>query len=545
MDARSQVDQSCWLYILVALAVGVNCSGLFIPILGPDGAIYASIAKTMVQRNNYIELVVQGHDWLDKPHFPFWITALSFKLFGFQTWAYKLPAILCLMMGAWYTYLFAKHLYNRQVALWSVIILLTAEHIILSNNDVRAEPYLTGLIIAAVYHFYRAHSTQKYWPIIPGALFTACAVMTKGLVALVPIGGAIAGECIMTKRWQDLWHRRWVCAALLILLCITPELYCLYAQFDAHPEKIVFGRTGVSGLRFFFWDSQFGRFMNTGPIKGQGNPAFFLHTILWAFLPWSVVLYAAVFTTIKTSGVEWYTRVGAGLTFLLFSASSFQLPHYINIIFPFLAIITAQYLSQVASAAGRRFLIVTQYSVISLLFLLIMLLHLFFRPGYLAWWLWMLLSGLVGLLMLCGWLCRQEPDQRILSRTALAAIAANCYLNLGIAPCLLHYQAGSEAAFYSNRYYPGVPVVQLQAHNSPPLAFYLEQPLITMQHMADTATVIPRPYLVYAPAEELHGVPGQLVHTFDFFPVSRLTPQFLYYKTRPKVTKAYGLLFIQ
>jgi 4-amino-4-deoxy-L-arabinose transferase-like glycosyltransferase len=114
MDTRGPVAQDGWFSLFIALAVAVNCSGLGIPILGPDGALYASIAKTMVQRHNYLELVVQGHDWLDKPHFPFWITALSFRLFGLQTWAYKLPAILCLMMGAWYTYLFAKQFYTAQ-----------------------------------------------------------------------------------------------------------------------------------------------------------------------------------------------------------------------------------------------------------------------------------------------------------------------------------------------------------------------------------------------------------------------------------------------
>jgi hypothetical protein len=128
---------------------------------------------------------------------------------------------------------------------------------------------------------------------------------------------------------------------------------------------------------------------------------------------------------------------------------------------------------------------------------------------------------------------------------ALAAIAVNCYLNLGIVPALLHYQAGSEAAFYSNKYYPGISVLQVEPHTSAPLAFYLEQPLTTIQHLTDTATISQRPYLLYAPVEELQGVQGELVHTFALFPVSRLTLPFLYYKTRPQVTQTYGLLFIQ
>ncbi len=123
-----------WLYILIGLGVLVNFSGLFVPLMDPDAGVYASIAKNMVLQNNYADLFFQGHDWLDKPHFPFWFTAFFFKIFGIHTWTYKLPGILFMLTGAYYTYLFTKKFYNRTIALWAVFILLTAEHIIISNN---------------------------------------------------------------------------------------------------------------------------------------------------------------------------------------------------------------------------------------------------------------------------------------------------------------------------------------------------------------------------------------------------------------------------
>ncbi|MFD2147501.1 ArnT family glycosyltransferase [Mucilaginibacter antarcticus] len=329
-----------WLYLFIGIAIIVNLSGLFVPVIGPDGTLYASIAKTMAQRNNFVDLYAYGTDWLDKPHFPFWVGALSFKLFGISTWAYKLPAILFLFVGAFYTYLFGKDLYNRQVGLWACLILLTAQHIVLSNNDVRAEPYLTGLIIAAVYHLYKAHIANNYVQLLWGCMFIACAIMTKGMFAIIPIGGAIVGHFIITQQWKSLFHLRWLVGVIFIFIFILPELYCLYRQFDAHPEKLVFGQHNVSGIRFFFWDSQFGRFFNTGPIKGNGDPSFFIHTTLWAFLPWSLLLFVAIYRFIKDGSkrlkaTDWYCISASLLTFLLFSASKFQLPHYLNIVFPF------------------------------------------------------------------------------------------------------------------------------------------------------------------------------------------------------------------
>ena len=78
----------------------------------------------MVQSGDYLNLRFQDKDWLDKPHFPFWVTAAFFKVFGINTWAYKLPGILFGLLGAVYTYLFTKQQYNKATALWATLMLL-------------------------------------------------------------------------------------------------------------------------------------------------------------------------------------------------------------------------------------------------------------------------------------------------------------------------------------------------------------------------------------------------------------------------------------
>jgi 4-amino-4-deoxy-L-arabinose transferase-like glycosyltransferase len=150
-----------WFIWFTIIGIVVNASGLLLPILEPDGALYATLAKNMVLSGDYINLMVDNKDWLDKPHFPFWITAFSFKLFGINSFAYKLPALLFWLAGAWYTYAFAKKLSNPQTAQWAVLIYLSIEHLIISNNDVRAEPYLTGLMIGAAYYYYLAYQSNK------------------------------------------------------------------------------------------------------------------------------------------------------------------------------------------------------------------------------------------------------------------------------------------------------------------------------------------------------------------------------------------------
>jgi 4-amino-4-deoxy-L-arabinose transferase-like glycosyltransferase len=542
-----------WLYCFIAIAVLVNFSGMFVTIMGPDGALYASIAKTMVLKNNYADLFVNGQDWLDKPHFPFWIAALSFNLFGFTTWAYKLPAILFVVLGAYFTYRLASELYNRQIGLWAVLILLTAEHLIISNNDVRAEPYLTGLIIGSVYYFYKGLGQRWFWNIILGSLFAACAVMTKGVFALIPIGTAVLGHLIIRKQWKLLFDVRWLVALIAGAVFILPELWCLYSQFDIHPEKVIFGQTHISGLKFFFWDSQFGRFFNEGPIKkSNGDPTFFLHTTLWAFLPWSVMLYIGIvqFFRSKQNPVqgkekEWYTICGAGFTFLVFSLSKFQLPHYITIIFPFFAILTAQYFYRL-SDKGHLVIRGIQIFVTVVMTLILALLHYFFRPENISFLTVTALGGCLILFIAVSW--NVGGRSKILLQTCAVAFFVNLYFNLAYYPKLLTYQSDSTAAIWVNKHNPRkLPLVQILNGTSYAMPFYANQ-TVYPSFLEDKLPV--KPYLLFGDKEAIDelrhkGVAMTHLQTFERFRITMVNKTFLNRRTRQEAVKLSELVLMK
>jgi hypothetical protein len=326
-----------------------------------------------------------------------------------------------------------------------------------------------------------------------------------------------------------------------VLLFILPEIYCLKQQFDSHPEKLVFGKHGVSGIKFFFWDSQFGRFFNTGPIKGHGDPFFFVHTSLWAFLPWSLVMFAAVFQFIKAGiknfrTTEWYCISGALLTFLLFSASKFQLPHYLNIVFPFFAIITAQFLDSRQTVKSINAIRITQVIVITLMLMVIAVLHYFFAPAIDA----ITIIGVAVLLILLFALPSKisaEAVQKAIVFTVMASFAVNLYLNSTFYPALMHYQAGSEAAMWLNNNNPQrLPIVQVADEYMPAMEFYSQTPVSSIN--ADGTGPLPQqPFLLYAPETLINDLKGkgwqlQPIKNFPRYWVSRLKPAFLNKATR-------------
>jgi 4-amino-4-deoxy-L-arabinose transferase-like glycosyltransferase len=525
-------------HLLLIIAIGLNATVLFNEIVEPDSALYAGIAKRITLSNDWINLYADGYDWLDKPHFPFWMAALSFKWFGINAFAYKLPAFLFWLAGLRFTWLLTRSIFGKQVAQLSVIIYSTALHVVISNFDVRAEPYLTCCVVAATYYIYLAEKNGKIIHVLLAALFIACAVMTKGIFIIFTIAGGFVIYWILKKDWKQFISYKWWLLLLFTVIFILPELYCLYVQFDLHPEKIIFGKTNVSGIQFFFWDSQFGRFFNSGPIKGKGDYFFFLHTTVWAFLPWSFILFAAVFMLIRrkiqTQKIHMVIYGSAAITFLLFSLSKFQLPHYIVIIFPHLSIITGVYLHSVrGQVKAIRNIVFLQSILLGLAALLLTGLIILYRYRFGYAGAALVVTGAVAVIVFF----RKPLLENILIKNIAFAALLYLFLNIFFYPHLLKYQAGMMAgkwikennikgpfAIYRNFSYsfefyaPGI-VMQTDDKNR-------------LKEFASGTGV-----LIYTSKENIkeltdEGYSIMVLQTFSYFPVSKLNLKFLNYKTR-------------
>ncbi len=531
--------------LLIIAGIVLNFAGVFNDILEPDGTLYASIAKHSAITNDWINLIGNGQDWLDKPHLPFWITAISFKIFGYTAFAYKIPSFLFWLAGIYYTYLLALKLYNKTVARFAVIIYITALHVILSNFDVRAEDYLTTLIIAATYHVFRAGEYKYSWHILYAALYCACAMMTKGIFVLVTIASGFIFYWILTKQWKEFLEPRWYLMFALSFLFTLPELYCLYIQFDLHPEKIVYGKTNVSGIRFFFWDSQFGRFFNNGPIKGKGNPLFFFHTILWAFLPWSLLLYISVVALFKkrkpVNRQSLIINFAALISFIMFSLSRFQLPYYILIIFPHFAIITANWLTDDLALKKQSRINIMLNIIFFILVLLIIVIAILLDVVYLVY----LMVITVAVLIIFVY-SRKKGLAATAVKSMCFAFLLSAFLNISFYPTLMQYQSGMQAAKWLNKNKPALNEVTMYKcipHTS--FAFYSNAE-VKYADTIQTALSNKKPIIIYSEKADVDSLAEKgfnilVLHSFAYFHTSKLNAHFIMPGSRSKQLQTFEL----
>ena len=532
--------------LLVCIGIILNSFGLFNEILEPDGTLYATISKHIAQTNDWVNLIGNGSDWLDKPHFPFWVTALSFKIFGYTAFAYKLPSFLFWLLGVYYTYQLALKLYSKKVAQLSVIVYITALHVILSNFDVRAEGYLSALIIAALYHIYCITTSKYSMHIVYAAFYCACAMMTKGIFVWVTIASGLIFYWIITKQWKEFFQPKWYLLLALSFIFILPELYCLYVQFDMHPEKVVFGQTNVSGIKFFFWDSQFGRFFNNGPIKGKGDLSFFFHTILWAFLPWCLFLYAAViqyFTKRKLNNPQRYIiTISALMTFLMFTLSKFQLPYYIVIVFPHFAMMTANWLAERDLSKKQKgihlILVVLFFILVALSFTIVVLLN---AANLILYCILSIITGIVFFVK------RKDLILNAAYKAVCFAFLLSCFLNLCLYPTIMNYQAGMHSGRWYNQHQPltqRVTLYRCVAQTS--FTFYCNAPFNYADTIKQPDVREGKSLIIYGNKTEIDSLPAKgfkvdVLQRFDYFHISELTGKFISSETRPSQLSTFEI----
>ncbi|MCK0160258.1 ArnT family glycosyltransferase [Allomuricauda sp. F6463D] len=532
-----------WFYIALVLLVYII--GMFATLFENDSAQFAVMAMRMVQENDFLSLFKGSEEYLDKPHMHYWLAALSYKIFGLYDWAYRIPGILSTLLGAYSCYGLGKLLYNKDVGRLSSLIFMTAQTMVLANIDVRTDAVLTGFTIFSIWQLatYIEKSTLK--SIALGAFGAGIAFSTKGQIALVVIGISILCHLAYTRKWQQLLNWKVLAAIIVFGLTIAPMLYAYYHQFDLHPEKVIRGKDNRSGIFFIFWEQSFERMSGEGMGKNSSDFFFFFHTFLWVFLPWTVLALIGYWTRLKMfwkirfayrSGLEFLTFGGISILFLLISFAQFKLPHYMNVLMPLYAILSAAFLyvlHQQQKLKLTKIVLGIQYFVLGLVVIFTLLVSFYvFRLEHWYSYLFLLLSLA---LVSYSTLKKETAYAKIVTVAIFSSLLLNGFMNAHFYPKLLEYQGGSNMAEKVKENNIQVDkIYKINERHTWALDFYDRDPvnIISTSDLKNMKDV-----WVYATDKELkllkqEGIDWNNQITVDQFRITRLQIKFLNPNTR-------------
>jgi hypothetical protein len=339
---------------LLAVFAAVYVGSMFSPALLDDAdATHAEAAREMAATGDYVTLHVNGIRYLEKAPLMYWLVAWSFKLFGVSAAAARLPMVLSVLLLAVLAWKWSRRAFGDSAAEYSALFMLTAAGVFLFTRILIPDLLLALFIAASLYFFMTALEDRSAWRWYAGYSACALAVLTKGLVALVFIGGAAFLYLAWTRDWRR-WREFRLLTGIALLLAI------------AAPWHILAGVRNPGFFWFYFVNEHFLRFLGKRyPRDYNKLPALAywgLH-LAWLF-PWSMFV-AVLFRRERGAPRDFASRTRvmcwllAGLVLVFFSLSTNQEYYTLPAYLPLLMLIADAIARAEQQPASRKTLIVS------------------------------------------------------------------------------------------------------------------------------------------------------------------------------------------
>ena len=524
-----------------------------IPLMEIDAIQYANISREMLQHHQFLQIYDQGKDYLDKPPMLFWLSTLSMYIFGISAVAYRLPSFLFAILSIYSTFRLAHLYYSRRIALLSALILSSSVAMFLINHDVRTDTMLMGWVSFSIWQMGEWYKSNQWKNCILASIAIAGGLLTKGPIALCVPVFAFGSHFILKRYFKAFFRPQYLLMIIIISILLIPMCIGLYRQFDLHPEKIMYNKTGTSGLRFFFWTQSFGRI--TGESSWHENDHFFFlfQNMLWGLLPWILFFVTGLFQDIRylirqkfrlNESEEWISTGGFFITYCVLGISHYQLPHYIYVVFPLAAVIAAKSLDRFLFSEPlphfQKPVSVFHITVFSLMLLAMLWLIWVPFPGETRWFLMIALPSIILLLFVT--IKKNLPLPSLLVFGTGTFLLIHLFLDLGFYPALLEYQPAIPVSRFikSNSINPDSVFLYKIKHERS-LDFYSDH----FYETTDLPNDLPGHAFVLTSLEGMDSINRNLfVEKFqcERFSVSGLTFKFILPSSRYKETKSYFLL---
>lgn len=355
-----------------------------LPLIDRDEPRFAEASREMIERGNYIVPYFNDQLRLDKPPLTYWAQVASYRIFGENDFAARLPSAIAAALTAISILVWGRRMGGEKLGWWAAIIFTLSLQTFVHAKAAVADMWLVLFVTLAHwagYELFRRsaakaqrptsnserinqtsnikHQTSLWWLIF--YLSLALGFLAKGPIAWTPLL-TITVVIICTRDWQLPRRFKFVRGILLTLVIVA--LWGIPALIQTHGEffTVGIGRHVIS------------RSFTT--LEGHGASSlcmyllllpFYFVTIFISFFPWSIKLpwlvqklwqnrSAGVDTPgCSTNLIDTYLITGIAIIFTIFTFVSTKLPHYTLPAFPLLALLLARHWQPAANDCRSLF----------------------------------------------------------------------------------------------------------------------------------------------------------------------------------------------
>lgn len=339
-------------FIVVAIAAIIWFALLgYRDLIEPDEGRYAEIPREMAASGDWITPRLNDFKYFEKPVFQYWMTAISFELFGESNASARLwTALIGFVCGLFIWYL-GTQLFNPEAGFYGFLITVSSTLFVGLGHYLTLDMSVSVFMVLGIGSLAIAQNKRadpqhvRNWMLAGwGAL--ALAVLSKGLIGVVLPGGAVVIYSLWQRDWA-LWKHLHLLKGLLLFLLLTA------------PWFLAVSLANEEFAEFFFIHEHLDRYTTTVHQR-EGSLFYFIPIFILGISPWLVSSLKALFKPDfcwKPARDEGFNPVRflwvfVVLTFVFFSLGHSKLASYILPMMPVVALLAGKRLSEKPNLKG-------------------------------------------------------------------------------------------------------------------------------------------------------------------------------------------------
>ncbi|MEY3585860.1 MAG: hypothetical protein RLZZ243_924 [Bacteroidota bacterium] len=186
------------LFVFLACIPTIGLSALF----DWDEVNFAECAREMIVSKDYFNVTINFQAFWEKPPLFIWMQALSMLVFGINEFAARFPNVIAAVFTLLALYRFGKEYFGEKFGIaWSALYACSILPFSYFNSGI-IDPWFNYFIFCGIIQFYKGSIQQSTKHFVWSGIFIGLAILTKGPVGLLLIGGSFA-VYFLVNRFKD------------------------------------------------------------------------------------------------------------------------------------------------------------------------------------------------------------------------------------------------------------------------------------------------------------------------------------------------------
>ena len=187
-----------------------------------NDALYADVARTMLQTGDWLNPNIHGVPFLDKPPLFFWLEAISVSVFGETIFAFRLPATVFGALSVGLVFWIVRTAGGSRLAAGVAALSLLSIPIFFEyTRRAYMEVPVAFCVLASVSAFHRGIQQERSAGFLWAGFWTGLGFMFKSVVGLFGAIGFVV-FVLITRRWRLVMSRKLWAGAAVALTILLP-----------------------------------------------------------------------------------------------------------------------------------------------------------------------------------------------------------------------------------------------------------------------------------------------------------------------------------